>query len=143
MNLLLAVFLVLLLVSLFVIKSIKTNKYLKRVKTPFDDRIRMYQPKKDGMYADWFGSLNRPIKDMCFEKDQILSFLEDNVDWFKQESINRIHFLFVQDVQIFVAYVYRDVSSSLHVYVSPFVLPLQWYVDHRYRLVVPRLADTL
>lgn len=84
---------IILLIWVAVLIQLRQNKYLKRIKTPFDNRFKTYNIKKDGEFVDFVGSLNISIKKLYFEKNEIISFLKDNIDWFKQEKIWLLFFL--------------------------------------------------
>jgi hypothetical protein len=98
--------------------------------------VDIYEMKKNGTYAQLFGSLSANPRSLCLTQGQIKEFPQTHRHLLRQDGYATF-FLFEVNGVLFVAHVNVD-GGLLVVYVNPFSRDLVWGADLRSRVVVPQ-----
>ena len=105
----------------------------------------IYEMKKDGTYAQLFGSLTgaqgsyeeiAACRPLCWQQGQIVEFARSHRALLRQDGYGTF-FLFEVNGELFVANV-RVGGGQLQVNVRRFSLTSVWYAASRHRVVVPQ-----
>ncbi len=102
--------------------------------------VMVYEQVKDGSFQDTFGSLGRPLDELCLTQDQIIAFVEREASWLHPQGYGTF-FLFKEGDKFFVAFVDRHDAGRLKVYVSRLSDDCVWYAVCRYRFVFSQLVS--
>lgn len=102
--------------------------------TPFE----VLELVKNGKFAQIFGAFGRPLDELCWSQDQIISFVEDHADLLHPKGWATF-FLFKVGDEFFVACVGRSGGGQLGARARRLSDDDVWGAGGRYRFVVPQL----
>lgn len=94
--------------------------------------------EQDGTFAEIYGSLGRPLDQLCLTQHQGIDFCVKHKDRLRQEGYATF-FLFKVGAKYFVARVIVVSDGGLRVGVSHFSSGSVWSARYRYRFVLPQL----
>lgn len=101
-----------------------------------EQRTFIYEMKKDGTFADLFGSFDLDLCTLCWRQEQIRLFCQQHRHLLRQDSYGTF-FLFGFDKKLFVSNV-NVVAGQLGADVNRFSSDLVWSAAYRRRVVVPQ-----
>jgi len=92
---------------------------------------------KDATFAQMFGSLNRPLDELCLTQGQIIGFCRKHRAKLRSDGYATF-FLFKVGVEYFVALVHVGGDGQLSARVGRLSRDLVWYGVNRHRVVLPQ-----
>ncbi|MCX6712535.1 MAG: hypothetical protein NT041_02530 [Candidatus Vogelbacteria bacterium] len=110
--------------------------------------FEVYELVKDGIFAQIFGAFGVTLDSLCWEQDQIISFVESHPELLHPKEWATF-FLFKvkfdegkpeEREEFFVAYVHRGDAGQLRAHVRRLSDDRVWPADYRYRFVLPQQA---
>lgn len=96
----------------------------------------------DGVFKDIYGSLGRPLAELCLTQAQIIGFCVKHKEKLRKDGYGTF-FLFERDGELFVANVFVDSDGRLFVRVFRFSDDFVWRAEFRRRFVLPQLKPSV